>query len=111
MIKNFFTKFGIIKVEEKDIIMEEQIAFESSKTILKWLKELDRSWARRKISPNCFYSDTLEALYVYENEIKYWEDIRVQDAFKTCPIPDTKLHLEMYLTEPIKVNIEKEKQY
>jgi len=69
----------------------------SSKKVLNWLVELDKTWERREESPNCFYSDKLEALYVYEAEIRYWNDIRCHDNFLKFPIPKTKLHLAKYL--------------
>ena len=94
MIKSFLNKVGIVNKKEESKVE----AFTASNRIYKWLKELDSSWTIGKDNPNCFYSAYLEALYVYDNEIRYWEDIRIEDGYTTHPIPKTNLHLEKYVT-------------
>lgn len=41
-------------------------------------------WAdlREKFKDKCFYSRHLEALYIYDDHLVYWEDIR-QQSIKT----------------------------
>lgn len=52
------------------------------------LADESRIWKRTTHEDMCrFNSDKLEALYVYHNKIRYWEDIRVHSAYKEFPIP------------------------
>lgn len=75
--------------------------------ILMWLQDIDSSWSRRKNSKNCFYSDSLEAIFVYEKEIKYWRNITKLNSFLKSPIPLTKLHLEKIVNKQENNNLEK----
>lgn len=61
-----------------------------------WL-EADNSGRKWKQgdNPNCFTSNRLEALYVYDDKIKYWEDIRSQSVVFEHRVPKSKG--ELYL--------------
>jgi hypothetical protein len=64
--------------------------------IKSWLEADDsgRKWKQGE-NPNCFTNNRLEALYVYEDYIKYWEDIRAQSVVVEHRIPESKN--ELYL--------------
>jgi hypothetical protein len=109
MIKNLLNKVRVVKEEQLETVVEVEKLSHCDK-IISWLKEYDKSWSVRKDNPNCFYSDSLEALYVYEDGVKYWEDIRCQSAVKIFPIPQTKLHLEKYMNTSIE-ELEKIKEH
>lgn len=59
-----------------------------------WLEEDDsgRVWKQEK-NPYCFTSNRLEALYVYNDRIRYWEDIREQSIAVEHAIPESKSEL------------------
>lgn len=94
MIKTLFNK---LKTEKVDAFEVKVNMLPTSKVIFNWLKEMDKTWSKKKDNPNCFFSGSLEALYVYENEIKYWEDIRSHSVVSIFPIPESKQQLEEYL--------------
>lgn len=57
-----------------------------------WLKESGEVWMQEE-NPNCFTNSFLEAIYVYEDHIKYWEDIRDHSVVVRHKIPETKREL------------------
>jgi hypothetical protein len=66
----------------------------STPRIKNWLfADNTRVWKQLVDNPNCFKSNLGEALYVYEDSVKYWEDIRDQNLFIECKIPQTKSEL------------------
>jgi hypothetical protein len=62
--------------------------------IKSWLDSNDslRVWKQLE-NPNCFASNMLEALYVYDDRVKYWEDIRSQSGVVEHRIPKSRKEL------------------
>lgn len=74
----------------------QNVVCSATSQIKSWLEEDDsgRTWKQGE-NPNCFTSNRLEALYVYDGHIKYWEDIRAQSVVIEHRIPESKS--ELYL--------------
>lgn len=62
-----------------------------------WLLVDDSRIWKQQDNPNCFISNRCEALYVYENKIKFWEDIRNQSFVLEHRIPESKTELYDYI--------------
>ena len=62
--------------------------------IKSWLDSDDsiRVWKQLE-NPNCFTSNMLEALYVYDDRVKYWEDIRAKSEVVEHRIPKSRKEL------------------
>jgi len=60
-----------------------------TKLIKEWLGlSKERIWKQNDENPNCFFSDHLEALYVYADRMSYWEDVRAnKEILDEFPIP------------------------
>lgn len=48
---------------------------------------LPDNWVQDTENPNKLFSDKMEAIYVYEDELRYWEDIRCIHCFQAIPLP------------------------
>jgi len=60
-----------------------------------WLSSLDLNavW-KQKDNPNCFMSNKLEALFVYEDCVVYYEDVRSNASACEHSIPESKSELD-----------------
>lgn len=71
--------------------------------IVDWLLSDKKStWERGTAShqPNTYYSKSLQAVYIYSNRIKYWEDIRHGGYIETR-IPIDKEELFSFINEGV----------
>ena len=65
--------------------------------IKNWLSvDNSRIW-KQQDNPNCFISNRGEAVYVYCDKIKFWEDIRCQSLVVEHKIPKSKAELYLVL--------------
>jgi len=89
-----------MKKDNKEVKTEQctipNVVCSATSQIKTWLEADDsgRIWKQAE-NPNCFTNNRLEALYVYDNHIKYWEDIRAQSVVVEHRIPESKS--ELYL--------------
>jgi|AACY02.16.fsa_nt_gi hypothetical protein len=67
------------------------IQLNHSKQIENWLK--GTGWKKSSTNPNIFRNDKLEALYVYPNMVRYWEDVRSRRGDRVHDVPKTKEEL------------------
>jgi len=64
--------------------------YKSSIEIKSWLlQDVTRTWVQLK-NTNCFTSNRLEALYIYKDHVKYYEDVRHSGTMTKHPIPENK---------------------
>lgn len=56
-------------------------------------KWLGNNWTQQE-NPNCFTGNFLQALYIYNDHIKYWEDIRAGHLSVLHHIPQSKKELK-----------------
>lgn len=66
-----------------------------SKAIEEWIMtDINGNWYKHQDNPNCFTDKKQgRALYVYEDCVKYWEDIRIHSGCCEYPIPNNKTAL------------------
>ena len=69
----------------KEIFPSDRTVLETSENLVFMLP---LNWRQGKDSPNTFYSDHLECLYVYDGYIRYWEDFR-SGRYKEIKFPIT----------------------
>jgi len=50
-------------------------------------KYLPKDWWQDKNHLNKFFSTNLEAIYVYKNYVRYWEDIRINATYSEYRLP------------------------
>lgn len=63
--------------------------------ITAWLqKSAVRKWKAGLDNPNCLFSNYGEALYIYEDHVCFWEDIRDSANYTKHDVPDSESKLQ-----------------
>ena len=55
----------------------------------------------RENGENQFFSNRLEAIYVYTNKLKYWEDWRATNIYQEISLPIHNLDFEKLVSQPL----------
>lgn len=62
--------------------------------IEKWLAtDQDRTWKAEREEPNYFVSSDQKAIYIYDNIVEYWENLRDLDNVSEFAIPRSRAEL------------------